>query len=374
VTRYYVVVDIGRDPETGRRKQKWHSGHRTKREAESALNEILSSLDRGSYVEPSRLTVKTFLQSEWLPSLRGQLRPATLALHSVNVSAYLVPNVGDVKLQALTPGHLNRLYGELLEHGRRDGSALSPSAVKNVHKTIRRALTDAFRWGHVARNVADLAQSPSARSPEMETWNADQLRRFLDHITPDRLSAVYLLAATTGMRRGEVLGLRWRDVDLEWGRASTRQTLVLVKSVPTWSEPKTAKSRRSVPLAAEVVTALRAHRAQLEERLLLGPGYSERDLVFCRPDGEALHPATFTRSFERHVAAAGVPPLKFHGLRHTLATVALRAGEHPKVVSEILGHSSIAITLDLYSHATPSMQEEAAGRVARLFLGSEGTR
>jgi integrase len=165
------------------------------------------------------------------------------------------------------------------------------------------------------------------------------------------------------------------DVDLEAGRASIRQTLVLVKSVPTWSEPKTTRSRRTVPLAPEVVTTLKAHRAtQLEERLLLGPDYTDLDLVFCREDGDCLHPATFTRAFERLVSASDVGTLKFHGLRHTWATLALRAGEHPKVVSEILGHSSIAITLDLYSHAIPSMQEEAAGRVASLFLGSEGAR
>jgi integrase len=204
----------------------------------------------------------------------------------------------------------------------------------------------------------------------MKTWPANDLRTFLEHVRPHRFYAAWLVAGTSGLRRGEILELHWRDVDLDAARLAVRFALVMVDNSPTWSEPKTAKGRRSVPLPAETVAALRAHRAhQLKERLALGTGYRDEDLLFCREDSATLRPDTFERTFDRLAAQAGLPPIRLHDLRHTFATLALSAGVHPKVVSEILGHASIAITLDTYSHAVPAMQEEAATRIAALFLG-----
>jgi integrase len=280
------------------------------------------------------------------------------------------PHLGSVRLQALTPAQLNRFYATLLDKGGRTGKGLSGKTVKNTHVMIHRAFRDAVRWGRVTRNVAELADPPKTRRPEMKTWTAHDLRTFLEHVRPHRFYAAWLVAGTTGLRRGEILGLHWRDVDLDAARLSVRAALVMVDNSPTWSEPKTAKGRRSVPLPAETVAALRAHRAhQLKERLALGTGYQDEDLVFCREDGMTFHPDTFERTFDRLAAQAGLPPIRLHDLRHTFATLALSAGVHPKVVSEILGHANISITLDTYSHAIPAMQEEAATRIAALFLG-----
>lgn len=234
-------------------------------------------------------------------------------------------------MQALTPARLNRLYADLLARGGRGGKGLWPKTVRNTHTMIHRALTDALRWGRVARNVAELADPPKARGREMKTWTADEVRTFLEHVRSHRLYAAWLLVSTTGLRRGEILGLHWRDVDLGTARLAVRSTLVMVNNTPTWSTPKTAKGRRSVPLPAETVAALRSHSAQQgRERLALGEGYQDGDLVFGREDGAPLHPDTFERNFDRLAAEAGSPAIRLHDVRHTFATLALRAGVHPQ--------------------------------------------
>jgi integrase len=204
----------------------------------------------------------------------------------------------------------------------------------------------------------------------MTTWSAQELRRFLENIQDDRLYAAFLLAATTGMRRGELLGLHWRDTDLDAARVSIRRTLITVGYELAWSTPKTDRGRRNVALDPATAETLRTHRArQLEERLVLGSAYQDDDLVFCQPDGTPVHPDSLSGFFERLVAAADVPRIRLHDLRHTHASLALAAGVHPKVVSERLGHADIALTLNTYSHAIPALQETAAILVANLVLG-----
>ncbi len=202
----------------------------------------------------------------------------------------------------------------------------------------------------------------------MRTWSAEQLRAFLEHVADDRLSAAWRLSATTGLRRGEVLGLRWRDVDLDARRCSIVRSLVTSKGAPRFEEPKTRSGRRSVALDPQTVTALRVHRRrQAAERLAWDAAYTDHGLVFCREDGTPIWPRSFSRMFDNHVTDAEVARIRLHDLRHTHATLALAAGVHPKVVSERLGHSTVGITLDIYSHAIPAMQEEAAALVANLI-------
>jgi integrase len=365
------VVDVGHD-ESGRRRQQWRGGFDTRREAEQALTEALGRLQKGTYVEPSKLTVAAFM-GQWLDSIRASVRPSTWAAYAALTRTHIIPALGTIRLQQLTAAQLNRLYADLLEKGRRDGQGgLSPRTVAYVHATVRKALAEAVRWQLLTRNVAAQATPPRQQpNGDLRTWSAEELRAFLAHVEGDRLYAAYLLASTSGLRRGELLGLRWRDLDLSGGRLSVTQTLVSVNYAVTFSSPKTAKGRRSVALDPATVAALRAHRvAMLEERLSLGLGAPTDDgLVFTALDGEPLHPAQFSDRFDRLVKAAGVPRIRLHDLRHTHATLALQAGVHPKVVSERLGHSTVAMTLDIYSHAIPAMQEEAAAKVAALVFG-----
>jgi integrase len=287
---YSIVLDLGRGPD-GRRQRRWHSGYRTRKDAERARVELLAQVDHGIYVEPSRLTVAVFLRDQWLLALTGQVRPTTLHSYRSNLERYVLPRIGQLPLQRLTPAHLNTLYGALLAAGGRDGQPLSARTVQAIHMTVRKALGDAARWGLVVRNVAALASPPKPRRAEMRTWTAAELRAFLEHVQDERLAALWMLAASTGMRRGEVLGLRWVDVDLDRGRVAVRQTLVIAGRQVVISEPKTGRSRRSIALDPRSVAALRSWRAaHAAERLAWGAGWTDSGLVFTREDGTPIHP------------------------------------------------------------------------------------
>lgn len=243
----------------------------------------------------------------------------------------------------------------------------------HIHATLHRALRDAVRWGRLTRNPAEYAVPPRAsalRSSELKTWSAEQLADFLEHVRPDRLYAAWVLAATTGLRRGELLGLHWSDIDLDEARLSVRRSLVSVGYAVRISEPKTRRGRRQIALDKTTVSALLGHRRrQMQERLSWGPAWVDSGFVFTKEDGTPLHPDRFTKLFAQRVKSSGLPRIRLHDLRHTHATLALQAGRHPKVVSERLGHANVSITLDVYRDVIPAMQKEAADLVAELVFG-----
>lgn len=363
-------VDV--NPPGAPRKTIRRSGFQTKGEAQEALNDLLTARRRGGYIEPSKVTVDDYL-TEWLAGMRSQVRASTLASYEMNLREHVTPTLGDDRLQDLTPDRLNALYADLLESGRRDGKGLSPKSVRNIHTTLQKALADAVDSGRVARNVAALAKPPKVRASdreEMKTWTADELRTFLERVADDDLYAAWHTAGSTGLRRGELLGLRWSDLDPDNGRAAIRQTVISVNYEIQFSTPKTNRGRRVIALDSATVAALRTHRkAQAKQRMAFGGDYQDHGLLFARPDGTPIHPQVFSDRFERLVSAAGLPRVRLHDLRHTHATLALRAGVHPKVVSERLGHSTVSFTLDVYSHAIPEMQSDAAELVAALVAG-----
>jgi integrase len=290
------------------------------------------------------------------------------------VEKHLIPRLGGISLDRLSPQELNTCYAAMLREGRSDGTGgLSRRSVRYAHTVLRKALSDAIRWGVLSSNPAVSADPPSAKSakaPAMTTWRASELRVFLEHIRDDELGACFWLAANTGMRRGEVAGLRWRDVDFDRARLSISQTYVRAGGITVLSTPKTDRGRRSIALDVATVQVLRAHQMK---QLLDSDSNVEaaaHDLVFCKHDGTPLNPNGITQAFKRHVHAVALPRIRLHDLRHTHATLALEAGIHPKVVSERLGHSSVAVTLDVYSHALPALQAAAAEIIASLLADS----
>lgn len=312
---------------------------------------------------------------EWLELCEARgLRPATIASYRATLQLHVSSELRRTALVRVTPQSVNEMYSYLLESGRKNGSGgLSARSVRYVHALLRKAYADAVRLGYVERNPIALADPPTlkaARARVRHPWTPEELRAFLSAAKADPLFPAYHLAAFTGMRRGEVLGLRWCDVDFEGRQLQVVQTVIEAGHEPTLGEPKSDRSRRVIALDDGTVAVLREHLVQ--ERSRRTDALSRVcALVFAREDGRPIHPACFSYAFARRVKVVGSRRVRFHDLRHGHATMALRAGIHPKIVSERLGHSSVAITLDVYSHVIPSMQREAAEAVAAMLRGSE---
>lgn len=363
------VLYLGRGPD-GKKQQKWVGGFRTRREAEAALTEALERVRTGTWADPGRQTVGEYLE-DWLTAVRPSLRSSTATSYEHTLRKWVIPRLGHLRLGALSSAKLSALYGELLRSGRHDRrGGLSARSVAYTHRIVTHALKDAVSWGLLARNPATHVDPPRVGRPEMQVWTQKEVQRFLVSVADDRLYALWAVLLATGLRRGEALGLRWDDVDLDRRRLSIQRAVTVVDYEIVVSEPKTARGRRSVSIDPTTAAVLVAHRKrQLEDRLAWGPAWQDSGYVFTTEDGRVLHPQRVTQVFKRLASEVGLPPIRLHGLRHTAATLALTVGIHPKVVSERLGHATVGITLDTYSHVGEGLQEEAASRVAGLIFG-----
>jgi integrase len=366
------AIDLPRGAD-GKRRQRLKGGFRTRADAERALAELVVELDRGTAVDPSRQTLGEYLD-DWLAAVAPSLRPTTAGLYRSAVENWIRPRVGHLPLQDVTPKHLQDLYAELLASGRVNGSGpLSARSVRLAHQVLRLALERAADWRLIARNpAAAKLDLPRMQHQPMQTWTAEEARHFLAATADQRLGALWALMVSTGLRRGEALGLRWADVDLDTGRLSVVQTVVVASNQVYLSEPKTSAGRRSVSLYPDVVAALRRHQVRQDhERELAATAWQNAGLVFTTSLGSLMHPRNVTRDFHAAVRRSGVQPIRLHDLRHTAATLALTGGANPKQVQEMLGHARVAITLDVYSHVSQHMHTETAERVGRQLFGAE---
>jgi integrase len=364
--KWGFVVDI--PGSAGKRQQIRRRGFATKKAAKDAMAAVVADSARGVFVRPSKVTLEKFLLDEWLPAKRAGLRPSTFNSYDRIIRLYVVPAIGGAKLAEIDGSMLNGLYARLLTSGRSDGrstphgAGLAPKTVRNVHGVLVKAFKDAVRWGRVIRNPCDSADPPAAKSPEMKAWTADELRAFTAATSSHRWAGVWALLATTGMRRGEMLGLRWSDVDLDAGTVTIRSTRIRYGTTIARSTPKTARGNRTIAIGPATVSVLRAwRRAQAEDRLLMGAGWrNDDDLVVTHADGAAPNPEAFSNLFGDLVKHAGLRPVRLHDVRHSYATAALAAGVPVKVVSQRIGHADVGVTLKVYAHVMPGDDAAAA--------------
>jgi integrase len=360
-----IVLSLGYDPETGRRRQQWVSVKGTKRDAEKRLAELLHEVDTGGFVKPGKVTMAEYLR-QWLQDYAASnVRPRTFQRYKGIIERHLIPALGHILLTQLKPSHVQACYTKSLK-GRLDGreGELTAKTVLQHHRVLSEALSHAIKWGLVARNVAQAVDPPRPVNREMRTLDREGVRAFLEVARSTEYYPLFHLAVYTGLRRGEILGLRWKDVNLDMASLSVVQTLQRLKGgLTVFLGPKTAKGRRSVALSPAAVLVLRAHHErQGQLRAILDGRLSEDDLVFSHPDGSPLKPDTVSHAFSEIARKAPLRGLRLHDLRHTHATLMLQQGVHPKIVQERLGHANIAVTLDTYSHVLPGLQEAAALR------------
>ncbi len=334
---------------------------KTRRDVQQKLGRALRDQEQGLPAVPERLTVAQYLE-QWLGSVRTSVRAKTYETYDLNVRR-VRPHLGGRRLAALTAMDIQGCYAALLAQG------LSRRSVRQSHEMLHRAMHQAVEWGLLARNPTDAASPPRPERQEMQTLTEPQVQHLFAATTADRYHPLWVLLVTTGLRLGEATGLRWEDVDLTNGTLTVRRALQRRRNAGlVFVEPKTAGSRRTVHLVAGTVRALREHRRrQVEDRLAAGADWQDHDLVFTQAFGRPLAPETVTDALQRALQHAGLPRVRVHDLRHTAATLLLVKGVHPKVVQEMLGHSTISITLDLYSHVLPTMHREAVQRLEALF-------
>ncbi len=358
-----IIVELGRDLH-GKRQQKFHTVRGTKRDAQRELNKILSEIDNDDYVEPHKLTVAQFLE-QWLVHIEPRVRAKTYHRYQEIVRRHLVLAIGGLLLRNLGSSHIEDMHAHAMKEGRLDGTGgLSKRTVRHHHRVLRDALNWAVshRPRLLSNNPTNEMKHPKADDPEIRALSDAETVALLRTAESTRLYLPIMLAVTTGLRRSELLALRWQDVDGTTLRV--RRTVEQSRRGVCFNPPKTKKGKRSIALPSVTVEALRRHRIEQKElRLLLGPDYEDSGLVVCQPNGRLWLPDNFTAAYRRLVRSTDLGDVNFHCLRHTHATQLLRQGVNPKIVSERLGHSSVTITLDIYSHVLPGMQEEAADKV-----------
>ena len=349
-----IIINLGRDPATAKRKQQWVTIRGTKKQAETRLAELLNQMDTGGFIKPTKETFGSFLQRYLDDYISTQIRATTLEAYQQR-GKHLIDGLGHIPVSELREEHLHKYYRE-------KSKTLSPGTLIKHHNLLRSALSQGVIWRTLTRNVAEAVKPPKVSRKEMRALTGPEVHRMLEACEDTAWHSIFHTLTWTGLRRSELLGLRWKDVDL------ILASLRVVQSVQRLNtgefivqEPKTASGRRTIALSPASCLVLREHREKQEaDATLLGRQLAEDDLVFSHPDGSPRDPSTLTLAFRRLTRRVGLDGVRLHDLRHTMASLYLEQGVNPKTVAERLGHASVTITLDLYSHCLPGVQEAAA--------------
>lgn len=362
---WWFVVSAGKD-ENGKRRQIKRRGFKTEKEALKEMRKILQQVDENTYVKKSNLKYVDFLENEWLPSKEVALRTVTYRTYKSNIINHIKPYFKNHEMERITTVAIERFYVYLLKQ-----TGLSERSIQDIQKIIKSSFTTAVKRKYIAYNPAVDAGAPKVPHKEMNVWSLDDVTKFLKSAQEDKLFIAFLLALTTGMRQSEILALRWKDIDLDEGILRVRQTLshdgkVLIQAT------KTKSSSRAITLVSRLILELKKQqRINKKEKISANFDYEDNDLVICTSSGKPLNPRNLLRSFYRLIFKAGVPPIRFHDLRHTVASLMLAQNINPKIVKEILGHSDIRVTLDTYSHVLPVVHKQTASQYGEMLFGSE---
>lgn len=360
--RWTAVVNLGY--QDGKLKRKSFYG-KTREEVQGKLIAALNDVQKGIPIPTERQTLKQFLERWLTDCVKPSVRPTTYVSYELQVRLHIVPMLGKYRLEKLTPQHVQTFLKDRLESG------LAANTLKHCLSILRMALGQAQRWGLLGRNVAALVDSPRAERHEFEPLTPKQAREFLQAAQDDKFGMLFTVAIATGLRRGELLGLRWVDIDFENGTLRVNRSLQRVQGKLVFQEPKTMKSRRVVPLPDLLVVKLREHRTrQLERKLAAGPNWQDNGLVFPSRLGTPMEPRNVKRHLDPLLVKAGLPPCRVHDLRHICASLLLEQGVQLKVVSEILGHTQLSITADLYTHVLPAVKVGAMDKMNSILTGT----
>ncbi|MFC1943440.1 tyrosine-type recombinase/integrase [Chloroflexota bacterium] len=366
---YRIKVSLGKDSTTGKYLSHYETVNGNKKAAEKRLNELIHQHETGTFVRPGKATLSEYLLS-WLNDYcKPNLSPRTHELYSYICNKHILPTLGSMLLFELKPQQLQRLYADKLASG------LSGRTVQIIHVTLHKALKNAVKTGQLIRNVVDAVDSPKIQRREMHVMSETDLHIFLEYAKDTPNYALFYTSLFTGMRRAELLALRWCDVDLELCQISVTRSMQYIQAAApgnriSFKEPKTTKSKRSIALSPSNAITLREHQAKQNElRQSLGyPALSDSDLVFSHYDGSPLLPSSISHAWMKLVRSCGLNGIRLHDSRHTHASLLLKQGVHPKIVQERLGHGSIQITLDTYSHVAPGLQQAAANKFDDIAL------
>lgn len=367
-----IVVDIGIDPKTGNRKQKVETLQGTKADAQKRLREILTSLDKGIYTDAGKMTVSEYLQ-KWFEGHKRDLSPSTARRYAGIIHQHLIPALGQTLLNKLTPLHIREFIDKEMKEGRKDnkksvGSGLSSASVNYEYRVLHNALSEAVALELLYRNPADSIKPAREEKKEIVVLSEKDISTLLNGVKDTYIFMPTFIAIYTGMRLGEILGLTWANIDLSQGLITVRQSSCQVKSAqPEFKTPKTSNSKRTIDISPAVINVLKEHKKlQSELQFSAGPSWNNYNLVCCLQNGYPINPPSLSSYFRQVTGKLGLN-ISFHGLRHTHASLLLKAGIPAKVVSERLGHSTIAITMDIYSHVMPGMQKEAANKLETML-------
>lgn len=356
-------IDIGKDPVTGKRIQKGKGGFKTKKAAEEAAREILRAVDKGNYFEPIKQSFGDFIQSWYYNHYKHEVQITTFEARGYMLKEHILEKFKDFPLNEITSFELDSFYIDKIEQG------YSPDYIRNMHYLIKRAYDQAIKWHLVQTNPASEASPPTVFHKEKILWSIENIWTFIQLIIEEKTEVPYLLAIFTGMRRGEILGLKWDDVDLKNRRITIIRSLAYTSSGLIFKQPKSKKSLRPISISMFLVKYLEEHKKRQDEIIKKFQGsYNQEKLVICTIDGKPRDPSNLIREYNRLIKKANLPKISFHDLRHTFATLLLENGENPKVVSEMLGHSRVSTTLDIYTHINTESQIRAANHLESLIV------